>query len=93
MKGPASRLAGGPGGIDSLPKPRGEKIKTEMTAVDQRQAAIYRRMTPQERLAQATRLWWQGRHLAAAAVRARHPAVTDAEARRLLARLFLMGHE
>ena len=64
-----------------------------MTEIDQRQAAIYRRMTPQERLAQATRLWRQARRLAEAAVKARHPTATEAEARRLVARLFLHGRE
>lgn len=64
-----------------------------MTESDQRQAAIYRRMTPQQRLAQAMRLWRQARRLAETGVKVRHPAAPAAEVRRQVAHLFLYGRE
>ena len=64
-----------------------------MSPIDQRQAAIYRRMTPPQRLAQAARLWRQARRLAEAGVRARHPEASEAEIRQRVARLFLHGRE
>jgi hypothetical protein len=64
-----------------------------MTEADQRQTAIYRRMTPQQRLTQAMRLWGQARRLVEAGVRIRHPEAAEAEVRRHVARLFLHGRE
>lgn len=57
------------------------------------EAVIYRRMTPAQRWAQAVRLWKQARVLAEAGVRHRHPAASDAEVQRRVARLFLHGNE
>lgn len=64
-----------------------------ISRIDRRQVAIYRRMTPQERLAQAGRLWRQARQLAEAGVRTRHPESSELEIRRHVARLFLHGRE
>jgi hypothetical protein len=64
-----------------------------MSEADHRQAAIYGRMTPQQRLTQALRLWRQARRLAEAGVRARHPEAPETEIRRRVARLFLYGRE
>jgi hypothetical protein len=44
-----------------------------------RQLAIYRRMTPAERLAAAMDLYWSARRLKEAALRALHPEWTDAQ--------------
>jgi hypothetical protein len=43
------------------------------------QIAIYRAMTPAERLEQATRLYWMARRLREAHERALHPDWTDAQ--------------
>lgn len=57
------------------------------------QPAIYRRMTPAQRWDQAVRLWKQARALAEAGVRHRHPAASNSEVQRRVARLFLHGNE
>jgi hypothetical protein len=64
-----------------------------MTESEQRQGIIHRRMTPQQRLAQAASLWRQARRLAEAGVRTRHHDASEAEVRRHVARLFLHGRE
>lgn len=55
----------------------------------ERQVAIYRAMSPQERLAQATRMNQSMRSLMAAGFRARHPEWTDAEVKRAVAERIL----
>lgn len=51
----------------------------------ERQVAIYRAMTPRQRLAQAVRMNHAMRSLLATGFRDRHPAWTDAEVRRAVA--------
>ena len=48
----------------------------------ERQVAIYRAMSPQQRLAQAMRMNQSMRELMAAGFRARHPEWTEAEVKR-----------
>ncbi len=54
-------------------------------AARERQAAIYRAMTPQRRLEQAQRMNRTMRALLAAGFRQRHPSWTEAEVRRAVA--------
>ena len=54
-------------------------------AAHDRQVAIYRAMTPQQRLAQALRMNRTMRELLAAGFRQRHPSWTDAEIERAVA--------
>jgi hypothetical protein len=51
----------------------------------ERQVAIYRAMTPQERLQQALRMNRTMRELLAAGFRERHPSWTDAQIKRAVA--------
>ena len=53
------------------------------------QTDVFRAMTPAQRLAAATRLYWTARHLKEAALRARHPDWTDATVRRAVNEAFL----
>lgn len=46
-------------------------------------------MTPAQRLAAATRLYWTARHLKEAALRTRHPDWTDTAIRRAVNEAFL----
>lgn len=55
------------------------------TEIEQRQTAIYRSMTPQERLSQALRMNRTMRELMAAGYRARHPAWTETDIQRAVA--------
>lgn len=55
----------------------------------ERQVAIYRAMSPQQRLAQAMRMNQSMRALMAAGFRARHPDWTDAEIKRTIAERIL----
>ena len=54
-------------------------------AARERQVAIYRAMTPQERLRQGLRMNRTMRELLAAGFRQRHPSWTDAEIERAVA--------
>jgi len=56
---------------------------------DERQAAIYRGMTPADRLRQAVRLTEQMRSLMDAALRAEHPDWTTEQRRRVIAERIL----
>ncbi len=55
----------------------------------ERQVAIYRAMSPQQRLAQAMRMNQSMRELMAAGFRARHPEWTEAEVKRAVAERIL----
>jgi hypothetical protein len=55
----------------------------------ERQVAIYRAMTPQQRLGQAMRTNRTGRELMAAGFRQRHPEWTEAEVSRAVAERIL----
>jgi hypothetical protein len=52
------------------------------------QLAIYRRMTPERRLALAEGLWWTAREMKAAWLRSQHADWTDAQVRTEVARIF-----
>jgi hypothetical protein len=56
-----------------------------LQAAHERQVAIYRAMTPQQRLREALRMNRTMRELLAAGFRERHPAWPDAEIRRAVA--------
>jgi hypothetical protein len=56
---------------------------------DECQAAIYRRMTPTQRLEQALRMNRQMRSLMDAGLRAQHPEWTEAERKRVIAQRIL----
>ena len=56
---------------------------------EERQAAIYRRMTPTQRLQQAVRMNQQMRSLMDAGLRAQHPAWSEQQRRREIARRIL----
>lgn len=53
------------------------------------QIARYRAMTPEERLREATRLYWFARRLREAQERALHPDWTDAQVSEHVRRIFL----
>jgi hypothetical protein len=53
------------------------------------QIARYRAMTPEERLREATRLYWFARRLREAHERALHPEWTDAQVSEHVRRIFL----
>jgi hypothetical protein len=53
------------------------------------QLDVLRAMTPAQRLAAASRLYWTARHLREAAVRARHPDWDDDHVRRAVNEAFL----
>lgn len=53
------------------------------------QTDVLRAMTPSQRFAAATRLYWTARHLKEAALRARHPDWTDDAVRRAVRETFL----
>lgn len=55
------------------------------------QIAIYRAMTPAERLRQAERLYWQARRLREAYERSRHPDWTDEQIREHVKRIFMLA--
>jgi hypothetical protein len=55
------------------------------------QFEIYRRMTPQERLLHADRLYWSARALREAAERARHPEWSEDEVKSHVRRVFLLA--
>jgi hypothetical protein len=52
------------------------------------QFAIYRRMTPERRLAVAEGLYWTARHLKEAWLHAQHPDWSDAQISREVTRIF-----
>ena len=54
-------------------------------AADERQVAIYRAMTPQQRMAQALRMNQTMRQLMAVGFRDRNPSWTEAEVKRAVA--------
>jgi hypothetical protein len=60
-------------------------LPVDSPVVHARQVAIYRAMTPQQRLRQAHRLNQMTRDLLAAGFRARHPTWTEAQVRRAVA--------
>jgi len=53
------------------------------------QVEIYRRMTPEQRLALAERLYWSARELKAAGLRAQHPHWSEGQVLREVTRIFL----
>ena len=53
------------------------------------QFAIYRRMTPEQRLKVAEGLYWSARKLKTAGVRSQHPDWSDAQVHAEVNRLFL----
>ena len=55
------------------------------------QIAIYRRMSPAQRVAQAQALYWAARALKESFVRQRHPEWTDAEVKAHVRELFLFA--
>lgn len=57
----------------------------------QDQTAILRAMTPAQRLAVGTRLYWAARRLKEAALRARHPAWTEEQIKAAAREAFLYG--
>ena len=53
------------------------------------QFEIYRRMTPEQRLRIAERMYWSARKLKTAGVRSQHPDWTESQVRAEVNRLFL----
>ena len=64
------------------------KVET-LTEADRVQAAVYRKMAPEQRLAQAVRMNQQMRSLMDAGLRQQQPTWTDEERRREIARRIL----
>ncbi len=58
-------------------------------AADERQYAIYRRLTPAERARIAADLYWSARRLKAAALRAQHPDWSEAAIAEAVRQAFL----
>ena len=63
--------------------------RPEIQEIEARQAAIYRAMTPAERLAQAMRMFHQMQSLMDAGLRAEHPEWTADHRRRIIAQRIL----
>lgn len=61
------------------------KRRADIDLVESQQAAIYRAMTPAERLSQAVRMFRQMQSLMDAALRAEHPEWTAEQRRRVIA--------
>jgi hypothetical protein len=55
------------------------------------QIAAYRRMTPEQKLAQASALYWQARALKAAWLRTQHPMWSEAEIEARVREIFLLA--
>ena len=55
-------------------------------------AELVRRMTPEQKLRAAERLWWSARALKLAALRARHPEWSDEQLARAVRDAFLFRH-
>jgi hypothetical protein len=53
------------------------------------QFEIFRRMTPERRLALAEQLYWTARELKAAGLRSHHPDWTEEQVKREVTRIFL----
>lgn len=60
-------------------------------APDPLQIAIYRRMTPAQKFAQAQALYWSARALKEAAVRQQHPDWSDDEVKAHVRTIFLLA--
>jgi hypothetical protein len=56
--------------------------------LDPKQIEIYRKMTPQQRLAVAEQLYWSAREWKAAALRARHPEWSEKTVAEEVTRIF-----
>lgn len=57
------------------------------------QTEIFRRMTPEQKLRAAERLYWSARALKAAWFRVEHPQWTEAEVSKAVRDAFLFHHE
>ena len=53
------------------------------------QIAIFRRMTPVRRLAEAEKLYWEARRLKESEVRSQHPEWSEQQVRMEVSRIFL----
>jgi hypothetical protein len=63
--------------------------RPDIDEVESRQAAIYRAMSPAQRLSQAVRMFRQMQSLMDAALRAQHPEWTAEQRRRVIAQRVL----
>src|SRR5262245_50460760 len=57
------------------------------------QVEIFRRMTPEQKLRAAERLYWSARELKAAWFRSQHPDWTDTEVKKAVRDAFLFHHD
>ncbi len=57
------------------------------------QVEIFRRMTPEQKLRAAERLYWSARELKAAGFRAQHPEWSEAQVEKAVRDVFLFHHE
>jgi hypothetical protein len=57
------------------------------------QVEIFRRMTPEQKLRAAERLYWSARELKAAWLRAEHPDWTEEQVAKAVRDAFLLHHE
>jgi hypothetical protein len=57
------------------------------------QVEIFRRMTPEQKLRAAERLYWSARELKAAWYRAEHPEWTEEQVKKAVRDAFLFHHE
>lgn len=62
-------------------------------AIEDPQVEIFRRMTPEQKLRAAERLYWSARELKAAWLRQQHPGWNDAEVEKAVRDAFLFHHE
>jgi hypothetical protein len=58
-----------------------------------REVEIFRRMTPEQKLRAAERLYWSARELKAAWLRAEHPDWTEEQVAKAVRDAFLLHHE
>ena len=57
------------------------------------QRAVFRAMTPAQRLCAAFRLYWSARHLKEASLRTLHPELSDAEVKARVRECFLYARD
>lgn len=79
-------------GCDVADEPKTSKPPTVPVPEDP-QVEIFRRMTPEQKLRAAERLYWSARELKAAWFRHEHPEWTEAQVKKAVRDAFLFHHE
>lgn len=67
--------------------------KNELSEAEDPQVEIFRRMTPEQKLRAAERLYWSARELKAAWFRHEHPEWSEQQVKKAVRDVFLFHHE